>query len=127
MADDSDRVERPTGNAVERRLVARDAESLGERGRVAPVPVEELDHAGRLAERADPLLDSRRVDRVEDPDPVLRTERVRATREPLVLEPAEAPVGLVAEPHAVVRTSPLARTTPSSQRASTSPPWNCWA
>jgi len=54
-------------------------------------------------------------------------ERVGAAREPLLLEPAEAPVGLVAEPHAVVRTSPLARTTPSSQRASTRPPWNCCA
>src|ERR687888_2106737 len=121
MADDSDRVERPTGNAVERRLVQRDAEPLGERGRVAPVPVEELDHAGRLAERADPLLDSRGVVRVKDPDTALRAERVRTACEPLLLDPTEAPIGLVAEPHAVVRTSPLARTTPSSQRASTRP------
>src|SRR5438309_4880991 len=74
---DRDRVERRAGDALEGRLVERDAEPPGERGAVAPVPVEELDHAGRLAEGADPLIHSWRVDRIEDPDAALGAERMR--------------------------------------------------
>ena len=48
--------------------------------RAAPsrlVPVEQLDHAGRLAERADALLDAVAVDRVDQPDAAVDGERVR--------------------------------------------------
>src|SRR5204863_1656573 len=108
--------------------VVRHAKALRERGAVARVPVEELDHAGRVARGTHAFLHPLLVDRIHQPDAALGDQRVRRPPQELLPDPAEAEVGLVAEPDhaAVVRTSPLARTTPSSQRASTSPPWNCW-
>ena len=111
--------------------MVRHPELLREGLAPTPVPVEELDHPRRIAERLDPLGDAVTVERVDEPYPALGEEGVRAPLEELVADPAEAEVGLVAESDglhtagAVVRTSPLASTTPSSQRASTRPLWNC--
>ena len=69
---DRNGVEGRARDALERRLVVRHAEPRGQGGRVAAVPVEELDHTGRLAELPDVLLHPRRVDRIEDPDASLR-------------------------------------------------------
>ena len=44
---------------------------------VAVVPVDQLDHAGRLAERADALLDAVALDRIGQPDAAVDGERVR--------------------------------------------------
>jgi hypothetical protein len=54
----------------------RDAEARRERGAVAGVPVDELQHPGRLAERADALLDPVAVDRVDEPHAAVRAQRV---------------------------------------------------
>ena len=97
VAGDRRRVERRTRNALERHDVVRHAEPRREGGAVAPVPVEELDHSGRLAQGPNPLVHSGRVDGIDEPDAALRVHRVRAARQPLLPDPAEAPLGLVAE------------------------------
>ena len=88
------------GGACDRRprhRVERHAEPPRERLAVAPVPVEQLNHARRLAGRADPLVDALAVDRVDDPDVSRDDERVRAAVEEAVLDPAEGEGKLVAE------------------------------
>jgi hypothetical protein len=61
------------------------------------VAVEQLDHARRLAERTDPLVDALAVDRIDDPHAVFSEERVRGQLQLLALrcDPAEAPLLLV--------------------------------
>lgn len=111
--------------------VVQYAETIRERGAVALVPVEELDHPRGLAEPAHPLLDAVGVQGIEEPDAAAGDECVRTALHELVADPAKPELALVAEAdgthaaEAVVKTSPLASTTPSSQRASTRPPWNC--
>jgi hypothetical protein len=83
--------------------VKRNAEPFGEAATVAVVTVEQLEDAGRLARRANSLLDALAVDRVDEPDSSLRDERVRAAAQPLVVDdPSEPALELVAEsdPHA---------------------------
>ena len=70
---------------------------IRERCGVAVVPVEELDYTGRLARRANPLLHSLAVDRVDHPDTVVDDDRVRAALHEFVDDPAEAGLVLVAE------------------------------
>src|SRR5919109_151982 len=99
VARDRYRVERRSGDTLEGDDVVRHAEAAGEGGAVAAMPVEELDHARGLAEPSDPGLDAGRVDGIEDPHPSLGAQHVRAPRQPLLLDPAEAPRRLVAERH----------------------------
>jgi hypothetical protein len=63
-----DRIERGAGNAVQRSHVQMNAKAPGEGLAVTPVPIDELDDAGRLPESVDPLVDPLAVDRVSDPD-----------------------------------------------------------
>ena len=75
-----------------------DAEPLGDRSAVALVTVDELDDSGRLAERADPLVEARAVDDVRQPDASSDPERMRRALEALSLEmPAEPVLELVTE------------------------------
>src|SRR6266508_3670884 len=73
------------------------AEPGGEVCAVAVMPVEQLEHGGRFAGGADPLLDAVRCNRIDQPDPAVRDESVRAAFHELVHDPAKAPVELVAE------------------------------
>jgi hypothetical protein len=59
------------------------------------MPVEQLDHAGRLAERAHPFFELWLVDWIDEPDATLEDERVRGALDPLVGRPTEPPVPLV--------------------------------
>ncbi len=67
-----------------------DAQALGESRAVAVVAIEELDDAGRLAERQRADDRVRPVDRIDEPHLPVRGERVRGTRHRLVDDPAEA-------------------------------------
>ena len=73
----------------ERCHVERDAKPLGDRGAVPLVPVDELDHACRVTERAYSLVDAPAVDHVGQPDAAPDFERceVRCSRSPSVLQP----------------------------------------
>ena len=96
--------QRLEGRAVDAlpRTAQRDAETGRPRRAVTVVAVEQLQHAGGLAERAHALLELRSVDRVDQPDASLDAQRVRGAGEPLVLHPAEAVLELVNRqpPHA---------------------------
>jgi hypothetical protein len=74
-----------------------DAEASRERGRVAFVPVEELDHRLRLPKSPDALVDPGSVHRVEDENPAGDLDRVRRPFEESGLGPAEAALEVVAE------------------------------
>ena len=89
--------------------VHRNAEPLGESGAVAVVPVDQLDHAGRLAERADALLDALAVDRIDQPDAAVDGERVRRALHRRALHPAEAVLELVDEADAHALSSSCAK------------------
>ena len=80
--------------------VERHAEPRREGRAVALVPVEQLDHARRLAERPDPLVDAVTLDRVDDPHSAVRCEGMRGPPQPRRLDPAEHAVELVDEPDA---------------------------
>ena len=71
------------------------AESPSPHRAVALVPVEQLQDAGGLAERAHALLQFGRVDGVDQPHTAVDGERVRRPLQPLVAGPAEATVPLV--------------------------------
>jgi len=94
----------PDGDAGERAQrslrnnVVSDTEPSGEGGAVAVVPVEQLEDARGCAPRADPLLDTVSVDRIDRPDATVLDESVRATLHELVDDPAEAAAELVAKP-----------------------------
>src|SRR5262245_43653767 len=75
----------------------RDAESLGHEPAVALVAVEELDDRLGPAERANPLVDPWRVERIEHEHGSVHLERVRHPLEVAGLDPTEAAVELVAE------------------------------
>src|SRR5262245_57008027 len=96
---DPERLERRSGHEGERRDVERDAEPPGQGRAVAPVPVEQLDDPGRLAERAHSLFHTVAVDRVDQPHLSLDRERVRAALQELRLarNPADSPLLFVAE------------------------------
>jgi hypothetical protein len=77
----------------------RDAIAAGELRAAPLVPAEQLDHAGRLAERVDPLVQPVDDRRVEEPDATADRERVRGAphvARPRV-DPAEAELELVDE------------------------------
>ena len=90
VAHELNELERPDVTA--RNLVERHAVPARERGGVAAVPVEQLDHAGRHAEGADPVVETRVIDRVDKPDAAVREQCVRRPLERLLDLPAEAPV-----------------------------------
>src|SRR5207244_11167861 len=79
----------------------RGTEPRGERLATAPVPVEKLDDARRLSERADPLLDTLTVERVRHPDSAAGEDRVRRPLQEFRLGggPAEDGADLVTEAH----------------------------
>jgi hypothetical protein len=80
--------------------VVGDAEPSCKGGAVAVVPVEELDHAARLGERARPLLGVSPSDRIDEPDASVDEQRVRRPPHRLVVDdPAEPELLLVAEAH----------------------------
>src|SRR5215217_2287124 len=64
------------------------------------MPVDQLDHARRLAEGADAVLDSVAFRRVDQPDAAVGEQRVRGDAQPRALrrDPAEPPLLLVDEP-----------------------------
>ena len=88
------RLERRAGDALQRPH-ERHAEPRRPGRAVARVAVEQLQDACRLAERADALLELRRVDGVDQPDAAVHAERVRGALEGLVDRPAEAVLPLV--------------------------------
>jgi hypothetical protein len=81
-----------------RQAVMRHSEAPSQLGAVAVVPVEQLDHAGRFAERACALLGLRPRERIDEPEAAFGGERVRRPLEPLLCDPAEAVLADVAEP-----------------------------
>ena len=94
-ADDRNEGER--AERLSRQHVKANTEPFGKRGAVAVVAVLQLDHPGRTAGGADPLLDAFAVDGIDQPDAAVDDERMRAALHELVDDPAEAGVELVAE------------------------------
>ncbi len=91
----ADHTEDERSERLARHHMVRHAELLRERSAVAVVAVEQLDHARRLARRADPFFDPLAVDRVEEPDSAVGYERMGTALEELVLDqPLEAGVKL---------------------------------
>ena len=75
-----DRLEGRPGDAVERRLHQRHAVAAGQRGAVARVTVEELEHPPHLAEPGEPVLQALAVDRVDQPHAALVGQGVGGPR-----------------------------------------------
>ena len=75
-ARDWEDLERRGDDPLHGHRVVRDAERRGHLGAVAGVAIEELDHAGRLAELRDPLERGLPQGGVEDPDLAAALERV---------------------------------------------------
>ena len=93
---EADRLER--ADAAARNRVVRDAETARDRAAVPRVPVEQLEHPARLAQRPHPLVEALGIDRVDEPDAALVvTERVRAAAHELgrIGHPAEPELELV--------------------------------
>jgi hypothetical protein len=88
--DGSEGPKRPLRNHV-----VADTEPGSKGSAVAVVPVEQLEDTRRRAGRADPLLHSVSVNRIDQPDPAVLDESVRAALHELVDDPAEAAVELV--------------------------------
>ena len=95
---DSAELERRVGH-VHGRHMQRHAVARGEHRRVARVAIEERDHAGRPAARADPLVEPLGVDGVDEPDapPIGESMRGPLHERRLGGDPAEAERKLVAE------------------------------
>ena len=107
--DDRDHLERRLGHSVEGRLVERNAEAACDGRAVALVAVDELDHASRLAELPDPLVDPRPVEDVRQPDGASDSDRVRGALEAVACRrPAEAVLELVDEAELHGETMPVA-------------------
>ena len=107
--DDRDHLERRLGHSVEGRHVQRDAEAARDGRTVALVAVEQLDHASRLAELPDPLVDPGPVEDVRQPHGVPDSDRVRGALEADRLRgPAEAVLELVDETELHGETMPVA-------------------
>jgi DNA polymerase (family 10) len=110
-ADDRDHLERRVGDSVEGRHVERDAEAARDRGAVALVTVEELDHASGLPELRDSLVDPGPVEDVSQPNGVPDSNRVRGSFEAIAFRrPADAVLELVDETELHGKTMPVSRT-----------------
>ena len=96
LADEQE-LERDAVEPSERHDVMRYAEARGESSAVARMAVEQLNNATGLAERANPVVHAIRLDRIDDPDASGGQQRMRRSLHPTGVDPAEAPVGLVAE------------------------------
>ena len=108
--DDRDHLERRVGDSVERGRVERDAEASCDDRAVALVTVEELDHASRLTELPDPLVDPRSVENVRQPDGAADSDRMRGALEAVAFRcPAEAVLELVDEAELHGETMPVAK------------------
>ena len=68
-AQDRPELERGPRRSVPRSHVQRDAEPLCDRGAISAVAIHKLDDPRRLAERANPFVDSGTVDDIDQPDP----------------------------------------------------------
>ncbi len=86
--------DRDEGERAARHVVGRNdawyVEPLRERGAVAVVPVEELDHPDRLSEGECAIDRLRPVERVDQPDLPIRGKRMRRAGHRLFGNPAEA-------------------------------------
>jgi hypothetical protein len=91
---DGDELERPDRLAGDD--IVRHPEACRQLRAGAVVTVEQLDHSRGNADRADPILHTVPVDRIDQPDVPACDERMRAALEELVDDPAEAAVELVA-------------------------------
>jgi DNA polymerase (family X) len=90
--------ERRPRHVGERRDVEGDSEPVGDLSAVTLVAVDELDDSGRLAERADPLVEAGAVDDVGQPHASSGPERVRGALQPLSFGmPAESVFEFVTE------------------------------
>lgn len=89
------------GEPAERDAVMRHAEARGDGRTVASVPVQHLHDRGRLAQRADALVEALDVERVGDPDAAGRADGVAGALEVVGLGrlPAEAGLELVDNAH----------------------------
>src|SRR5918995_4492199 len=95
--DDANELETRPRQLVDRDGEVRYAEERRKLGRIALVPVEQLDDPGRLAERRDAFERRLPGERIEEPDAVLTGNRMRRALHPLVDLPAEPALELVAE------------------------------
>jgi hypothetical protein len=95
--------ERRAFHTVEGNNVERDAESFGESGAVAPVPVEKLNDARGACGRPNPLLESLRGKRVDEPSRAARDEHMRRPLEETRLLPPEPLLELVTGPEIHLR------------------------
>src|SRR5829696_9179785 len=96
-ARERDDLERRGRDSLHRNGVVGDAQRRGDIRAVARVAVEQLDDARGLAELRDSLDCGRPQDGIEDPDLTAALERVGAAPDPLLRDPAEAVLELVAE------------------------------
>ena len=91
-------LERAAGHGG-RQAQVRHPEPRGDRGAVAVVAVEQLEHARGRAERGRVIERLGHVDGVDQPDAVARAERVGGPRQRLVGEPGEPVLELVIADH----------------------------
>jgi hypothetical protein len=100
VARDREELERRSFEVRGRDDVVWNVQRRRDRCAVAPVTVEELQHAAWLAESLRPSLGLGPRDGIDQPDAAGGDQRVRRPPEPVVVvEPAEAEVLLVAEAH----------------------------
>ena len=94
-----DDLERRARHSAEGHAMVGHAETLRNGEAVALVPVEELDDAGRIAERTDARLDALSVDRIDEPDSAAGANRMRGAQHVGGLggDPAEPELRLVGE------------------------------
>jgi len=85
------------GRSLEPHAQVGNAEPLGDEAAVALVPVEELNDGLGPPERAEPLVEPWRVERIEDEHRAIHLEGMRCPREEARLGPAEAAVERVGE------------------------------
>jgi DNA polymerase (family X) len=109
VSDDRDHFERRVGHSVKGRHVERGAEASCDGRAVALVAVEQLDHASRLAELPDPLVDPGAIEDVRQPHGIPDSDRVRGALEAVAFgRPAEAVLELVDEAELHGETMPMA-------------------
>jgi hypothetical protein len=88
--------ERSARDSVEGNDVKRDGQALGKRGAITLVPVEKLDHPGRLPRSAHAFLEGVVREGIDQPAGTVDDECVRNPFEEALLAPPEAMLELVA-------------------------------
>jgi hypothetical protein len=102
-ADDPAKRERRSLNAGEGDDVERDPEMVGESGAVSVVPVEELNHPGGPARVGDAFLEAVGGKWIDEPNVVVRDQRVGGPLEETWFCPPEPMLELVAGPEIHLR------------------------